>query len=81
MLLLHPLLLSVARGNLGLLTGLDVPWHIWVGKGALALVLVQILVALYVCGPPGMAESILKALDHPGVSGRRIRQEIFTFID
>ncbi len=35
----------------------------------------------YVCGPPGMAESLLKALDQRGVSKRRIRQEIFSFID
>jgi predicted ferric reductase len=47
LLVLHPILLSIGHGSWELLTGLDLPWYIWVGKGALVLVLAQVLVSLY----------------------------------
>lgn len=47
LLLLHPLLLSLGHGSWQLLIGLNLPWYIWVGKGALVLVLVHVLVSLY----------------------------------
>jgi len=47
LLLLHPLLLSIGHGSWQLLIGLKLPWYIWVGKGVLILVLVQVLVSLY----------------------------------
>jgi len=47
LLLLHPILLSIGHGSWQLLIGLKLPWYIWVGKGALILVVVQVLVSLY----------------------------------
>ena len=35
----------------------------------------------YICGPPKMAESLIAALRQRGVEQKRIRQEIFSFLD
>ena len=35
----------------------------------------------YVCGPPGMIRTVLAALESLGVADRRIRLEIFSFLD
>lgn len=35
----------------------------------------------YVCGPPGMLKAVIAGLKSLGVSDRRIRLEIFSFLD
>lgn len=47
LILCHPVLLVIGGAGLGLVTDLDIPWYIWVGKGALALLLVNIVLSLY----------------------------------
>ncbi len=47
LLLAHPVLLALSGGGWRLLIGLGLPWYIWVGKGALVLVLLQVLTSLY----------------------------------
>lgn len=42
----HPLLLAWGQGSLSLLISLDQPWYIWLGKVGLALLLIQVVVAL-----------------------------------
>ncbi|MBD3385651.1 oxidoreductase [candidate division KSB1 bacterium] len=41
----HPVLLSLGLGNFQLLTSLSLPWYIWLGKAALVLILIQIIVS------------------------------------
>ena len=45
-LVLHPLLLALGGGGWKLLISLDLPWPIWVGKAALALLVVNVLLSL-----------------------------------
>jgi len=47
LIVLHPILLVVGGAGLELVTDLYVPWYIWLGKGALALLLVNALASLY----------------------------------
>lgn len=47
LILCHPFLLVVGGAGLELVTDLHIPWFIWVGKGALALLLVNIALSLY----------------------------------
>ena len=44
-LILHPILLALAKGRLTLLIGLDLPWYIWAGKAALILVIANVLIS------------------------------------
>ncbi len=46
-LIFHPILLATGHRSWRLLIGLDLPWPIWVGKAALVLLLVQVLISLY----------------------------------
>ena len=46
-LILHPILLSLAHGSLLLLTKLDLPWYIWAGKGALVLVIANVVISVF----------------------------------
>jgi len=43
----HPLLLASGSGNWGLVTGLNVSWHIWLGRVALVLLAVSIILSVY----------------------------------
>lgn len=45
--LLHPVLLAASEGNWNLIIGWDLPWYIWVGKAALVVVIVSVLLSLY----------------------------------
>lgn len=47
LLLIHPLLIAAGNGGWHLLIGLDLPWYIWIGKGALALVLLNIGLSVF----------------------------------
>jgi predicted ferric reductase len=47
LLLCHPLLLALGGAGFDILTSLNLPWYIWVGKAALTLLLVNLLVSLY----------------------------------
>lgn len=47
LLLLHPLLLAGGGQGWRLLLGLDLPWYIWAGKGALLLLVANVLVSKY----------------------------------
>ncbi|MGM0428511.1 MAG: ferredoxin reductase family protein [Thermodesulfobacteriota bacterium] len=47
MLMIHPILLAWGANNWKLLIGLDLPWPIWVGKAALVLVVINVLVSIY----------------------------------
>jgi len=47
LLISHPLLLAFGGAGLGLLTALNVPWYIWVGKTTLVILLISILVSLF----------------------------------
>ena len=47
LLLAHPLLLTAARGRIGLLVGVGVPFYIWIGRIALVLVLLSVLISLF----------------------------------
>ena len=44
-LLLHPILLALGGSGWELLLGLDLPWSIWVGKAALILLLLNVLLS------------------------------------
>ena len=46
-LLIHPILLALGHRSWKLLIGLDLPWHIWAGKVALVLLVVNILSGVY----------------------------------
>ena len=46
LIVLHPTLLAVGGGGWSLLTSVQMPWYIWLGKIALLLLVVQVLVAL-----------------------------------
>jgi predicted ferric reductase len=46
-LLVHPILLAWGHRSLRLLVDPDLPWYIWMGKGALVLLVVNILFAIY----------------------------------
>jgi predicted ferric reductase len=46
-LILHPILLAIGHRSWRLLIGLDLPWPIWVGKAALVLLFVHVLLSLY----------------------------------
>jgi len=46
LLLAHPLLLAAGGGGWRLLVGLDLPWVIWLGKAALALLIFSVLLSL-----------------------------------
>jgi predicted ferric reductase len=43
---LHPVLLALGGGGWSLLTSVQMPWYIWLGKIALLLLMVQVLVSL-----------------------------------
>jgi len=43
---LHPVLLAFGGGGWSLLTSVRMPWYIWLGKVALLLLVIQVLVAL-----------------------------------
>ena len=47
LLILHPLLLAAGGAGWTLLLGLDLPWYIWVGKGALVLLLINGALSLF----------------------------------
>jgi len=47
MLVMHPVLLALASGGWGLITGLKQPWFIWFGKIALLLLLIQGVTSLW----------------------------------
>jgi predicted ferric reductase len=47
LILSHPLLLAAGGGGWRLLIGLDLPWYIWVGKGALIFLILNALVSMY----------------------------------
>jgi predicted ferric reductase len=47
LLLLHPFLLAAGRGSTRLLIALDLPWQIWLGRAALTLVLLQIILSAF----------------------------------
>ncbi len=47
LLVLHPVLLSIASGNPDLLISLDQPWYIWVGKIALLILLINVGLSWY----------------------------------
>lgn len=46
-LILHPILLALGHRSWTLLIGLNLPWPIWVGKAALILVIVGVLISVY----------------------------------
>lgn len=43
----HPLLLSLSSKNGSLIFGLNIPWHIWLGRTALIILITNILLSLY----------------------------------
>ena len=43
----HPILLAMGHRSWRLLTALDLPWYIWMGKVALVLLIVNILFSIY----------------------------------
>jgi predicted ferric reductase len=47
LLILHPILLAAGGAGWTLLFGLDLPWYIWVGKGALVLLLINAALSLF----------------------------------
>jgi predicted ferric reductase len=47
LLLLHPVLLAIGEGEATLLVGYAVPWPIWMGRGALLILLAQVVLSLY----------------------------------
>jgi len=47
LLLSHPLLLAAGGAGWRLIVGLDVPWYIWLGKAALVLLVVNVLLSVY----------------------------------
>jgi predicted ferric reductase len=47
LLICHPVLLSIGAGSPRLLYSLSNPWYVWVGKAALALLLIQVLTGLF----------------------------------
>ncbi|MHB9029935.1 MAG: ferredoxin reductase family protein [Candidatus Latescibacterota bacterium] len=47
LLLLHPFLLAAGRGSTRLLIALDLPWQIWLGRAALILALLQIVLSAF----------------------------------
>lgn len=47
LLIAHPVLLSLSGGSLGLITRLDLPWYIWLGKIALLLLLIVGVTSLW----------------------------------
>lgn len=47
LLLAHPFLLAAGSGSWGLVTSLDMPWYIWLGRIALLLLLVQGVTSLF----------------------------------
>ncbi len=47
LLIAHPLLLATGGQGFSLIFSLDVPWHIWVGKIALALLLLNLAVSVF----------------------------------
>jgi predicted ferric reductase len=47
LILSHPILLSYGLGNFYLLTSLSLPWYIWLGKAALLLILIQVIVSTF----------------------------------
>lgn len=46
-LIIHPIMMAAAHHNWAMLIGLDLPWPIWVGKVALVLVIVNVLISVY----------------------------------
>ena len=46
LILSHPLLLAFGGAGLPLLTTLKIPWYLWAGKGALALLLITAVISL-----------------------------------
>ena len=46
LILSHPLLLAFGGAGLPLLTTLNVPWHLWLGKIALPLLVITVLISL-----------------------------------
>lgn len=47
LLILHPILLAWGGNNWQLLIGLNLPWPIWVGKAALLILIVSLLISMY----------------------------------
>ena len=47
LILFHPVLLAAGGAGWGLLTSLDVPWRIWLGKFALLLLLIQVFGSVF----------------------------------
>lgn len=47
MLLLHPVLMSFGAGRWGLITKLDMPWSIWLGRAALLLLILQAVLSIF----------------------------------
>ncbi len=47
LILAHPLLLSIGLGHTYLLTSLSLPWYLWLGKGAVVLILIQIIASAF----------------------------------
>ncbi len=47
LIVLHPLLIAAAEGEWKLLIGLDLPWYIWLGKGALAVLVIHLGVSVF----------------------------------
>ncbi|MEN6641545.1 MAG: ferredoxin reductase family protein [Armatimonadia bacterium] len=47
MLIMHPVLMSLASGRWGLLTSLQMPWTIWLGRTALLLLVLQAVLSIY----------------------------------
>jgi len=46
-LMIHPLLLALGHRSWSLLISLELPWYIWMGKGALVLLVLNILSGIY----------------------------------
>lgn len=47
LLLFHPVLLAAGSSGWRLILGLGLPWHIWMGKAALVLLIINALVSIY----------------------------------
>ena len=47
LILSHPILLSLGLGNFDMLTSLNLPWYIWLGKAVFIVILIQVLVSLF----------------------------------
>ncbi|MEN6404540.1 MAG: ferric reductase-like transmembrane domain-containing protein, partial [Armatimonadia bacterium] len=47
MLAMHPVLMSLGSGRWGLLTNLDMPWTIWLGRVALLLIILQAILSIF----------------------------------